>query len=106
VERAGLYLKPMFNKQLEHIRVRDFPIIIADYAKTYKQRDPNERDILAVLKNKAKSLREIASLLKWSYNSLSWELNRKCLSNLHSVFAISQSSGADGINACINPVGD
>jgi len=44
--------------------------------KTYKQLNPNERDILAVLKSKGKSLREIATVLKRSPSSLSRELKR------------------------------
>lgn len=44
--------------------------------KTYKQLNPNERDILAVLKSKGKSLREIASVLKRSPSTLSRELKR------------------------------
>jgi IS30 family transposase len=44
--------------------------------KTYKQLNPNERDILAVLKSKGKSLREIASILKRSPSTLSRELKR------------------------------
>lgn len=44
--------------------------------KTYRQLNPNERDILAVLKSKGKSLREIASILKRSPSTLSRELKR------------------------------
>jgi len=44
--------------------------------KTYKQLNPNERDILAVLKSKGKSLREIASILRRSPSTLSRELKR------------------------------
>ena len=44
--------------------------------KTYKQLNPNERDILAVLKSKGKSLREIASVLNRSPSTLSRELKR------------------------------
>jgi IS30 family transposase len=44
--------------------------------KTYKQLNPNERDILAVLKSKGKSLREIATVLKRSPSTLSRELKR------------------------------
>ena len=44
--------------------------------KTYKQLNPNERDILSVLKSKGKSLREIASVLKRSPSTLSRELKR------------------------------
>ena len=44
--------------------------------KTYKQLNPNERDILAVLKSKGKSLREIASILKRSPSTLLRELKR------------------------------
>jgi IS30 family transposase len=44
--------------------------------KTYKQLNPNERDILAVLKSKGKSLREIASILKRSPSTFSRELKR------------------------------
>jgi len=43
---------------------------------TYRQLNPNERDILAVLKSKGKSLREIASILKRSPSTLSRELKR------------------------------
>lgn len=44
--------------------------------KTYRQLNPNERDILAVLKSKGKSLREIARILKRSPSTLSRELKR------------------------------
>jgi len=44
--------------------------------KTYKQLNPNERDILAVLKSKGRSLREIAAVLKRSPSTLSRELKR------------------------------
>src|SRR4030042_421086 len=44
--------------------------------KTYKQLNPNERDLLAVLKSKGKSLREIATVLKRSPSTLSRELKR------------------------------
>jgi len=44
--------------------------------KTYKQLNPNERDILAVLKSRGKSLREIASILRRSPSTLSRELKR------------------------------
>src|SRR5512136_2085489 len=44
--------------------------------KTYRQLNPNERDILAILKSKGKSLREIASVLKRSPSTLSRELKR------------------------------
>jgi len=44
--------------------------------KTYKQLNPHERDILAVLKSKGKSLREIAAILKRSPSTLSRELKR------------------------------
>ena len=44
--------------------------------KTYRQLNPNERDILAVLKSKGKSLREIATVLKRSPSTLSRELKR------------------------------
>lgn len=44
--------------------------------KTYRQLNPNERDILAVLKSKGKSLRKIASILKRSPSTLSRELKR------------------------------
>ncbi|MDP2971863.1 MAG: IS30 family transposase [Deltaproteobacteria bacterium] len=44
--------------------------------KTYKHLDANERDILAVLKSKGKSLREIATILKRSPSTLSRELRR------------------------------
>jgi len=44
--------------------------------KTYKQLNPNERDILAVLKSKGESLREIGSILKRSPSTLSRELKR------------------------------
>lgn len=44
--------------------------------KTYGQLNPNERDILAILKSKGKSLREIAVVLKRSPSTLSRELKR------------------------------
>jgi IS30 family transposase len=44
--------------------------------KTYRQLNPNERDILAILKSKGKSLREIAMVLKRSPSTLSRELKR------------------------------
>jgi IS30 family transposase len=44
--------------------------------KTYRQLNPNERDVLAVLKSKGKSLREIAMVLKRSPSTLSRELKR------------------------------
>jgi len=44
--------------------------------KTYRQLNPNERDLLAVLKSKGKSLREIATVLKRSPSTLSRELKR------------------------------
>ena len=44
--------------------------------KTYRHLSPNERDILAVLKSKGKSLREIATFLKRSPSTLSRELKR------------------------------
>jgi transposase, IS30 family len=44
--------------------------------KTYNQLNPNERDNLAVLKSKGKSIREIASILKRSPSTLSRELKR------------------------------
>ena len=44
--------------------------------KTYRPLNPNERDILAVLKSKGKSLREIARVLKRSPSTLSRELKR------------------------------
>ena len=44
--------------------------------KTYKQLNANERDILAVLKSRGKSLREIAEVLKRSPSTLSRELKR------------------------------
>jgi IS30 family transposase len=44
--------------------------------KTYRQLDPNERDILAVLKSKGKSLRKIALVIKRSPSTLSRELKR------------------------------
>lgn len=44
--------------------------------KTYRQLNPNERDILAILKSKGKSLREIAAVLKRSPSTLSRELKR------------------------------
>ena len=44
--------------------------------KTYKHLNPNERDHLAVLKSKGKSLREIAKLLNRSPSTLSRELKR------------------------------
>ena len=44
--------------------------------KTYRQLNPNERDILAILKSKGKSLREIAVVLKRSPSTLSRELKR------------------------------
>jgi len=44
--------------------------------KTYKQLDPNERDLLAVFKSKGKSLREIATVLNRSPSTLSRELKR------------------------------
>jgi len=44
--------------------------------KTYRQLNPNERDILAVLKSKGESLREIARVLKRSPSTLSRELKR------------------------------
>src|SRR4030066_1263655 len=44
--------------------------------KTYKHLDANERDILAVLKSKGKSLREISTILKRSPSTLSRELKR------------------------------
>ena len=44
--------------------------------KTYKHLDANERDILAVLKSKGKSLREIATILKRSPSTISRELRR------------------------------
>jgi len=42
--------------------------------KTYKHLDANERDILAVLKSKGRSLREISTILKRSPSTLSREL--------------------------------
>ncbi len=44
--------------------------------KAYRQLNPNDRDILAVLKSKGKSLREIAMVLKRSPSTLSRELKR------------------------------
>lgn len=44
--------------------------------KTYEHLDANERDLLAVLKSKGKSLREIAEILKRSPSTLSRELKR------------------------------
>jgi IS30 family transposase len=44
--------------------------------KTYKHLDANERDILAVLKSKGRSLREISTILKRSPSTLSRELER------------------------------
>ena len=44
--------------------------------KTYRQLNPNERDIVAVLKSKGDSLREIARVLKRSPSTLSRELKR------------------------------
>ena len=44
--------------------------------KTYRQLNPNERDIVAVLKSKGESLREIARVLKRSPSTLSRELKR------------------------------
>ena len=44
--------------------------------KTYKQLNANERDILAVLKSRGKSLREIAAVLERSPSTLSRELKR------------------------------
>ena len=44
--------------------------------KTYKHLDANERDILAVLKSKGRSLREISTILKRSSSTLSRELER------------------------------
>ena len=44
--------------------------------KTYKHLNPNERDHLAVLKSKGKSLRKIAKTLKRSPSTLSRELKR------------------------------
>jgi IS30 family transposase len=44
--------------------------------KTYEHLDTNERDLLAVLKSKGKSLREIAEILKRSPSTLSRELKR------------------------------
>ncbi len=44
--------------------------------KTYEHLDTNERDLLAVLKSKGKSLREIAQILKRSPSTLSRELKR------------------------------
>jgi IS30 family transposase len=44
--------------------------------KTYKHLNTNERDLLAVLKSKGKSLREISKLLKRSPSTLSRELKR------------------------------
>jgi IS30 family transposase len=44
--------------------------------KTYKQLNTDERDLLAVLKSKGKSLREIAKILKRSPSTLSRELKR------------------------------
>ena len=44
--------------------------------KTYEHLNANERDLLAVLKSKGKSLREIAEILKRSPSTLSRELKR------------------------------
>src|SRR5512139_4070946 len=44
--------------------------------KTYKHLNPNERDLLCVLKSRGKSLREIATVLKRSPSTLSRELKR------------------------------
>lgn len=44
--------------------------------RTYKQLNANERDILAVLKSRGKSLREIAAVLQRSPSTLSRELKR------------------------------
>jgi len=44
--------------------------------KTYEHLNANERDLLAVLKSKGKSLREIAKILKRSPSTLSRELKR------------------------------
>jgi len=44
--------------------------------RTYKQLSANERDILAVLKSRGKSLREIAAVLERSPSTLSRELKR------------------------------
>ena len=73
--------------------------------RTYKQLNPNERDILAVLKSKGKSLREIASILKRSPSTLSRELKRNA-PPIYTGYYLSTKLKAERRGASSNPISD
>src|SRR5512139_1125754 len=73
--------------------------------KTYKHLNPNERDLLCVLRSKGKSLREIASVLKRSPSTLSRELKRNAPPIIPGITSLTKLR-IGRIDASANPTGD